>query len=314
MAIDRQTFGLKHKRACISGRKNKNKYMDYQNDYRAQYGVFPELDRIHRPFRAHWDEVYDTCCVLRKSGLYGALYFHDLHNRFRKRLKRIYENYLDEWSFMVSVNLENRTLMNDVITLDPGEHIENNLGYRKTSEGNYYEGTWENGRLIYGFVYISEQNLYYAGSFDETGRSNCHGVAITLITSPKGKQQVETVVGEFRYQKERLSSYESNCLTMVVKAKDERLTFCGASIGKFEDGYANGTFIEKEYDNDSIRINWVKYRDGDVKSEMSALIEGLPRILMMFYMLIWYLVKYVYGSAFFITPLYYIIRRKQWRI
>lgn len=56
--VNDSSFGLRGKRACISEIANKEKYMEYQRDYRNTYGVYPELDRIHNPYTARWDDAY----------------------------------------------------------------------------------------------------------------------------------------------------------------------------------------------------------------------------------------------------------------
>ena len=310
--VNDSSFGLNNSRACISGMRNKEKYMEYQNDYKKTYGVYPELDRIHNPYTARWDDIYQLCCFLRKPGIYGALYYHDLHNRYRRRLKRIYEKYSREWSFITSINLEYRNTLNDIKNVSMSKNISDNLGSCKTENGNYYEGTWKNDSLIYGLVYLAEQNIFYVGSFDESGRSDCCGVVVDLGEDNSKKRQVTTMVGSFRFKNGQLAPYNSECLVNNANIKNNELSSIDSFIGEYVDGYAEGTFINKEI-SDEVRIRWDKYRDGEVKSSMSS-IEVLPRTLMMFYTLIWYLVKYVYGMVLFITPLYYILRKKNWKI
>ena len=311
-AINGKTFGLKNERACIEGKSKKEKYMEYQNEYRAEYGVFPELDCIHKPFTARWDDVYNLCCMLRKPGVGGALYYHDLHSRYRSRLKKIYEAYSREWAFLLSIDPDNRTTLIDIAQMNPDERIVNNLGYRKDENGNYYEGTWENGHLVYGLVYLAEYDLYFVGSYDESGSTNCSGVALNYGQPDKKKRDIQTMVGNFRVKNGAFCLYDSWGMINVAHCKHDEVVSIDSQIGLFENGYAEKTFIEKEW-SDDVRISWTKYRDGDVKASMSGL-ENIPRTLMMFYMLVWYLVKYVHGCMFFITPLYYIIRKKNWRI
>lgn len=311
-AINGKTFGLKHKRACIEGKSKKEKYMEYQDEYRAEYGVFPELDRINNPFTAKWDDVYKLCCTMRKAGLYGALYFHDLHARYRSRLKKIYEAYGAEWAFLLSIDPDNRTLLIDIPQMEPGERIVNNLGYRKDENGNYYEGTWENGKLVYGLVYLAAQDVYFVGSYDESGKTDCCGVGLNYGQVNKGKRDIQTLVGNFRIKNGEFRLYDSWGMINVVHVKNDEAVSSESEIGLFKDGYAEKTFIEKEW-SDNVRIGWTRYRDGEAKGTMSG-IELVPRTLMMFYMLIWYLFKFVHCSMFMITPLYYIIRKKNWRI
>ena len=310
--VNGSNFGLKGERACISGMKNKELYMKYQNDYREKYGVYPELDCIHNPYTARWNEVYQLCCSLRKAGVDGALFYHDLHNRYRRRLSRIYENYSKEWSFLISIDLEYRTTMNDIPSMSPIRNIVDNLGYCKSENGNYYEGTWQNGSLVYGLVYLAKQNVFFVGSFDESGCSDCCGVVVDLGKSINKKHQVTTMVGKFRIKNDQLSFYNSDCLINKVTIKNNDLSSVDSYLGQYVDGYAEGIFINKEI-SDNIRIRWDKYKDGEVKSSMSA-IEVIPRTLMMMYILVWFLVKYVYGMGLFITPAYYILRKKNWKI
>ena len=310
--VNAKAFGLKHKRACIEGRSKKERYMEYQDEYRAEYGVFPELDRIHNPFTAKWDDVYKLCCTMRKAGFGGALYYHDLHDRYRMRLRKIYEAHGAEWSFLLSIDPDYRTILVEIPGMEPGERIVNHLGYRKDENGNYYEGTWEGGKLVYGLVYLAAQDVYFVGSYDESGKTNCSGVAVSYGQVNKGKRDIQTLVGNFRFKNGEFRLYESWGMTNVVHVKNDEAVSSESQVGLYKDGYAEKTFLEKEW-SDGVRIGWTRYRDGEAKATMSW-IENLPRTLMMFYMLVWYLAKYVVASTFFITPLYYIIRRKTWRI
>ena len=310
--VNNATFGLKGKRACISGKRKKEQYMEYQDQYRAMYGVYPELDRIHNPFTARWDEIYDCFCALRKSGVDGALYYHDLHNRYRRRIRYIYEHYSWEWSFLISIGLDHRTILRDIPNMDPVKNIVNNLGYYKAENGNYYEGTWQNGCLVYGLVYLAEQDVFFAGSFDESGRSDCRGVTVDFGDMTKKQRQITIVAGNFRVKNGSMSLYDSKYLCSITNIKNDELTSIDTYVGEYVEGYEEGTTINKEV-SDNIRIRWDKYKEGEIKSSQSS-IEVLPRTLMMFYMLVWYLFKYVHLSVFFITPLYYILRKKNWKI
>lgn len=240
------------------------------------------------------------------------MYYHDLHNRFRKRLSRIYEGYSREWSFLISIGLEYQTTLNDIQSMLPTKSIVGNLGYYKAENGNYYEGTWKNDSLIYGLVYLADQNMLFAGSFDESGRSDCSGVAFDLSKADPKNGKVTTMVGNFRIRDGQLSLYDSECLINIANVKNNELSSIDAYLGQYAEGDREGTFINKEI-SDSIRIRWDKYKDGEIQSGMSS-IEILPRTLMMVYTCIWYLVKYVYGTIFLVTPLYYSSKKKNWKI
>lgn len=310
--VNEKSFGLKGARACISGLRNKEKYMEYQDSYREEYGVYPELDRIHNPFIAKFDDVYSICCELRKSGVWGALLYHDLHNRYRRKLKHIYENYSREWSFLITIDLSYRKTMVEIPQMLQGEHIVNGLGYRKDEQGNYYEGTWQDGRFVYGLVYLADQDVYFVGSFDESGQSECRGVAADLGEEKKNKRTVQTLAGVFKLKNGDLSLYNDIFLNNLANIKNDEFVSMDSYVGRYEDGYIEGTVINKEI-SDEIRIRWDKYKDGE-KTSGSAGWEMMPRILMMFYVAIWYLFKFVHCSAFLITPLYYYFRRKNWKI
>ncbi len=310
--VSKKTFGLNSENECITGLKNKEKYMEYQDGYRNQYGVYPELDRINNPFTARWDDLYNMMCAYRKSGVDGALFYHDLHARFRKHLKKIYASHGNEWSFLLTLSLEHRSTLVDIPQLKPGEKIVNNLGYRVDEEGNYFEGTWKNGTLIYGLVYLSNSNIFYVGSFDESGRSDCQGVAINLGKENKNKRQISTVASTFRLKNGTLTPFNSNCLITQANIKNETFESIDMHAGQYIDGYAEGLFINKEI-SDNIRVGWEKYKNGEVKSSLSSW-EMILRMIMALYMLMWYMIKYSYGLLFLILPLYYHFRKKNWRI
>lgn len=309
MTADLKTFKLKSKRACLTGKRNKEKYLEYRNEYRFLYGVFPELDKIHNPFTAKVSEVYDLFCNMRKSGVAGALYYHDLHNRFRRRISRIYEAYGNEWSLVISLE---RSYLEQLTSMPMGDCIKNNLGYRVDENHNYYEGTWKNGSLIYGLVYLAESNQLFVGSFDKPGSSICRGICAPLTVDHEhlsGDRYISA--GCFRLKNGTLSPYESDILTVHSKWKKGENVDALAVVGKYVEGYEQGSFLTKDLDDYSIA--WARYKEGEMTAH-SHWVESIPRTLMMLYFCVWLLFKYVHGSMFFITPLYYIIRKKRWKV
>ena len=156
--------------------------------------------------------------------------------------------------------------MHDIPQMSPTEHIVDNLGYRKDENGNYYEGTWQNGVLIYGFVYLAEQNVFFVGSFDESGFSDCCGVQADLGDANRTKRQITTTVGKFRVKNGTMSLYDSACLINYanVDIQKNELISLDSYVGQYVEGYAEGTFLNKEL-SDEIRIRWDKYRSGEIR-------------------------------------------------
>ena len=310
MQVDQKTFHLKSKRACLTGKRNKEKYLEYRNEYRSQYGVFPELDHVNYPFTAKMSEVYELFRGMKKSGVDGALLYHDLHNRFRKRIRKIYEAYSHEWSFLISLD---PSFLKEIPSMPIGECINNNLGYKVDGNHNYYEGTWKNGSLIYGFVYLSKSNQLFVGSFNETDASACWGVcALMTVTHDHFSGETYMSAGQFKLENGNISPYESDILTIHSDYKKGQATQAIAVVGKYNEGYAHGSWLTKDLNSNT--IVWARYKDGEVTAH-SHWVESILRILMMFYFLPWLIVKYVHGTVFFgITPLYYIVRKKNWRL
>ena len=81
-------FGLSNTNACIRGEKYLDKYREYRDDYKSDYGVYPEFDIINNPFTACDAFVYEELCNCRRRGFIGAWYYHDLHGKFNKRAKK----------------------------------------------------------------------------------------------------------------------------------------------------------------------------------------------------------------------------------
>ena len=312
ITANRKDFGLDSERACVVGLKNKDKYMSYQDEYREKFGVFPELDKINNPFCAPWSDVYEVYKSLQKRGFYGAWCYHDLHGYFNKRLRGIYEEYRNEWSFLISVDYSYRSYFDDIQQMSPQKSIVNNLGFVKDENGNYLEGTWVDDKLIYGLVYVAETNSVFVGRFDKDGLA--YGVEMTKVET-KNDLKVETVIGTYKSNKDCFQLYDSICLnieTVVKKRKDKtgEIETVTAVIGKYVQGYAEGRFYLKEISND-IRIRWDKYKDGEIKSSMKLGINMIPRIYIAILMMMYFMLKFTYGWLIF--PIYRSIQKKNWR-
>ena len=172
-------FGMKDTDDYLVGMKNKDKYIAYCNEYRTVHGVFPELDKINKPFSAKWIDAYEMGCILMKRGFVGALYYHDLHGHFNKRAKRIFEKYISQWSFRVSLDSYGNIWDGKAVE----DHIENGLGTVLNNDGFYYEGTWENGNLVYGLV--AGENTNFVGRIEYNSTVTYHGVVGEVIDQGK---------------------------------------------------------------------------------------------------------------------------------
>lgn len=314
MSVTCRDFGLKNPEHHIVSQKYKDKYLTYQDDYRKQYGIFPELDIQNRPFTALWDEVYDAYKLLKKRGFYGAWYYHDYHGRFNSKFTQLYHAYKKEWSFLNTVGLNNRTFLIDIADMEPQEYIRNNLGYRKDKNGNYYEGTWENGKLIYGLVYLSQTNTVLVGEIHYNAKTECHGVSWCFSDQIKNcsantDQKVRTVLGISAVEENRSYLYQSTGFFMDGVIKNGNFLGFDAYIGNYDEGYENGRFYNKEV-SDEIRITWAKFKDGGIVSNANGFHIFLHLILAL-YMIPYYIMKFTYFLPFYL--IYKAVQKSNWQ-
>ncbi len=268
-------------------------------EYRREYGVFPELDIINHPFTALFDDIRTTYFGFIKKGFWGALCYPDIHIKFNKRFKKIYDKHKREWSFLVSCGGDYNSTWQDIIDMEPESNIQHNLGYIKDDVGNYYEGTFKDGHLIYGLMYLESQHAFFAGSFLQE-RNLCQGVCFFLI-GEKTVKQVDLKMGTFLLQNNTLQLYDDLCFESKVSKNNEAEVWVGQYDGKYE----NGTFYAKMYDDDhGIRVSRCKYVDGEAKGSISCLEMVLRGGLLMWYTLIFYMLCFTYGLPFFLIYKY----------
>lgn len=311
-SVSRKDFDLKSERACVFGRKNKDKYMAYQDEYRARFGVFPELDKINNPFIAPWSDAYELYKGLQKRGFDGAWFYHDLHGFFNKRLKKMYNEYQPEWSFMMSIDIEYRNLVEEIAALSPGDRIVNGLGSRKEQNGNYYEGTWINGALVYGLLYFAESGALVVGSISD---GNIIRGACLIKEATKNQAECRLLMGIFKETANFCRLYDSSCLSINITKKVRNGEAIGdgeieATVGQFEDGYEQGRFYQKSF-SDNIRIGWGDYKDGEIKRSFKLGFNVIPRLYIAIVMMPYFMIKYTYGLLIF--PIYRAIQKKNWR-
>lgn len=315
MNMTLKDFGLKKPEHHIVSQKYKDKYLTYQDDYRKQYNVFPELDIQNCPFTALWDDVYDAYRLLKKRGFYGAWFYHDYHARFNKKFSTLYHEYKKEWSFLNTVGLNNRTFLVDIANMQPQQSIHNNLGYKKEPNGNYYEGTWENGRLIYGLIYLSAQNIVMVGKISYNNQMECQGASWHFSDYPNSTeaskdQEVRTTLGRFLIEPNKV--YFCNCEGFFMDGVIKNGNFLGfdAYVGRYdEDGYETGRFYNKEI-SDEIRITWAKYKEGSIVRSCNGFHIFLHMILAL-YMIPYYMIKFTYCLPFYL--IYRASKKHNWK-
>ncbi len=236
----------------LKGLPKKEKYVQYQSEYREQYGVFPEFDQIHRPFFAIMSEVDDMYLDIVKTRpiwIFGE--YIDKHFSFKKKFKKVYFKYGREFSFISLVGII--PLLEDIKNKGITCNIQNNLGYRKESNGNYFEGTWENGRLVDGLMYDAEKEILCIGSFSPNHDQYFDGICTKIENS-----KIEIMYcGNFRYNNGLIQPHSKNVLSII--GNEEKNVY---SVGEYEYGYPQGKFIAKlKGDSDSFATS--KYDQGE---------------------------------------------------
>lgn len=314
MKVSRKDFGIKDPDHCMNSQKCKDKYNEYQQDYRAEFGVYPELDKINNPLTVLWSEPYDTYRAIMKRGFWGELFYHDVHARVNKRVKKFYHAYKKEWSFTVSLDMSRSTYFSDVKSLTPMEKIENGLGIRVDENGNYYEGTWKNGVLTYGFIYFSEQDTYFVGSIEENndGITVYDGVVINISVTNKKKNITEITYGfgNFFVKKGEIRAYRGEIMCTNLTAKDNDIASFECEIGPFDDGYQNGKFIGKQFTNDNISVFINQYKDGEL-THSAGCVFMILHFFLGFYMFAYFLYKYIVFWP--IVLIYRSFQKKNWK-
>lgn len=311
MNITGKDFGLKKERDHIVGARNKDNYVEYQYQYRREFGVFPELDTINNPFIAPWDDIYGVLCSLRKRGFYGAWFFHDIHGGFNKRLTKIYEKYKYEWSFVASLNHDWNEFITGVSALPVGENVVNGLGYKKDENGIYYEGTWKNGKLVYGLLYKQTEtdSLLFVGDFNNDEASSMNGV-MSIMSHNNRNTMAELNIGNIHIKKDNFNFYNGSTLSLNTEIKNSEIISMDATISEYSDGYCYGKVFSKNFSNNDINVSLRKYKkNGEVKGVGAWGI--IWRIYIGILMMVYFMLKYTYGLLFF--PIYRAIKKKNWK-
>ena len=197
-------FEVKEPNEFLTNPIRQEEYRRYRQQYRAHFGVLPELDIIHHPAvavpssDAFWPSkaatnsgknilksfgkmigsgakigaglmspgsgfITDGLCGAIE-GIGGTLNQHpELMAEFTRRFNALVSPYKSLYALLFDPDI-----LPDLNAIPEGEYIVNGLGYRADrSTQTYWEGTWENGRLVYGLIWQPGGKLCIADMSDE---------------------------------------------------------------------------------------------------------------------------------------------------
>ena len=312
MKVTRKDFGVQSQDDCMQSQRCKDKYSVYQAEYRNEFGVFPELDKINNPLTALFDEPYDAYREFMKRGFWGDLWYHDIHSKINKQIKKFYHRYKKEWSFWISAGVFSEILNPDICSVEPRENIVNNLGVRVDENGDYYEGTWNNGSFEYGLIYFSKSDTWFIGSVERNkgGKTIYDGMVAVGEKTSKNTSEFKLIFGKHLAQNGNIGPYEGVCMLILSKFKNESLIYSECEIGNFDEGYMHGKFLNKTITDDNRAVGVSKYKDGALQNSSNAGFMVL-HFFMAWYMMLYFLYKYL-----IFWPIVVISRaskKKQWK-
>ena len=184
-------------RDVLVAKREQHNYEMYQQQYKRMFGVYPELDKLNDPvcaLAAASDHVFlpeklDTIVneskkkarraiaasigniALETAGVGSVLDDSNMENIasltgtefytvFRSEFEDAIRKYKYAYSLILNLDFSYASNMSDC------ECISDGLGYKKS--GNYYyEGTWENGLMTYGLMWVPGISYAFIGTFDE---------------------------------------------------------------------------------------------------------------------------------------------------
>ena len=294
----RRELGITAENEYIESKRKIDAYIAYQNEYKQKYGVFPELDKKNKPVTALFEDVYNAYDQFKRRSIIGTVFYHDVHDRFNKELQKLYHTYKREWSFMYTIGFNYRTTMDDIKRLTECTCIENNLGYTVDADGNYYEGTWENGRLVYGLIYFAASDTYFAGEVVYASTVHYKGI---IFTYEKDKN-TNLSLGTFFVKNNNVLPYDGKVFGAFTEQKRNNVVEIEMCIATYEQGYEEGKFLYKFFNSDGVQVNVKKYKDGALIGE-SGTGFVVAHLLLALASDFWWILKGTYG-----IPVYFIVR------
>ena len=280
LGIVSPNFELPNGNYLLSDDRSIKNYNLYREEYKVTYGVMPELDKINNPICAidttsvflpedfkkdqaqsigkkaknYLKNGWDIGSELMRgdfggvmNGVLGSLSSTHSTEHIREFIS-LYSKIIPEYQFAYSLL---RTYdLSFIKDLPVGNYYsKENLGYSKSSNGTYYEGTWQDGILTYGLMYPGDASYVYVGKFD------------------KYRNPVDGVLFDGVFNIGTLKKLELNCdqgikifneFTMGDMSFDYKV-----EVGGFKDGYKNGTVII-----------YLKLSDGRVDISKTDFVDG----------------------------------------
>ena len=286
----RRELGITPDNEYIESKRKIEAYIAYQDEYRREYGVFPELDKKNKPVTALLEEVYQAYDELKNRPITGMLFYHNIYCQINRKLGEIYHKYKREWSFMHSISFEYRNTFEDIKKIPECRHIENDLGYMVDSAGNYYEGTWQNGRLTYGLIYFANFDMYFIGEIIYADTVHYNGLTFDYSED----KYTNLRMGKFFVKNNALIPYNGEILDIHTDIKKNGQIDVELCIGTAIDGYEDGKFLYKYFNSGEVSIDFKTFREGAVKRDPGIGHYAFHLILGL-YMLMWLMIKYTYG-------------------
>ena len=270
-------FQLPNGNDILKDSRSHEEYEKYQRDYKTVMGVFPELDKKNFPVCAVPSKKVLLPVDLKNSikanktkgmlQLFGGAALAALEigtvNQdnvasamscingahlipiFETDLEIAIHKFKYAYSLMFALNFE------AIDEMKPCEYFsEHSLGFKKSEDGRYYEGTWENGELLYGLTYIP-------------------GTGAFIGTYADNQEPDEGVMFDgTNYQIGLFKDGELDCLhgveiTVNVHDDDDDYAYI-VEVGGFEKGRRNGLILQySQTKTGQVYINEGKFNYGD---------------------------------------------------
>ena len=188
-------FEAAEKNELIVSESRQMEYLAYRAQYRKQFGVLPELDKIHHPVTAvPMNNVFwptQSTAALSKNMLksFGSLCggalklgggllspgsgiltegFQDVHAaisdssvlnpELKAEFTRRFKALIEPVQAAYGLLFDD-DLLPDLTALEEGMHVTDGLGYCWNGE-TYLEGTWRGNDLIYGLAYFPDGRIF----------------------------------------------------------------------------------------------------------------------------------------------------------
>ncbi len=164
---------------------------------------------------------------------------------FKKAYKEIISKYLILYSAIANTDPE------EIISMKPGSYFYSQyIGAQKLENGIYAEGTWKNGKFVYGLAYHPKTG-FMAGTFDGDGN---------LIDGVALNHEGLFSFGTFNSDGEA----EGNNVRLQILADEfSDSTPCYIQVGNFLHNHENGFFFEfLLQENNIVSLREVKYDFG----------------------------------------------------